>query len=100
MVEFRKFMEDTEIVDLPCVGSRFTWFKGNGTTMSRLDRFFVSNIMIEDWGILDQRVGERYISDHCHIWLKVGKLDWGPKPFRFNSLWFKHKDFIPFLKEE
>ncbi|XP_058754496.1 uncharacterized protein LOC131627673 [Vicia villosa] len=100
MEDFRKFIEEMDLVDIPCIGGKFTWFKGNGTTMSRLDKFLVSNKMIEDWSILDQRVREMDISDHCHIWLNMGKIDWGPKPFRFNNSWFKHGGFLPFLREE
>lgn len=68
--------------------------------MSRLDRFLRSSNMIEDWNIIDQRVGSRDISDHCPIRLNSRKIDWGPKPFRFNNDWFKHEGFKPFIKEE
>lgn len=30
MAMFRGFIEDMNLVDVPCVGGRFTWFKGNG----------------------------------------------------------------------
>ncbi|XP_058766236.1 uncharacterized protein LOC131639797 [Vicia villosa] len=100
MADFRRFIEDMDLMDVACIGGRFTWYKGNGTTMSHLDRFLVSNNMIEDWSFIDQRVGERDVSDHCHIWLNVGKLDRGPKPFRFINTWFNHEGFFPFLKEE
>ncbi|XP_058776293.1 uncharacterized protein LOC131650609 [Vicia villosa] len=99
MEDFKRFIEDMNLLDILFIGGRFTWYKGNGTAMSHLDRFLISNKMIDDWRIIDQRVGERDISDHCHIWLNMGKLDQGPKPFRFNT-WFKHGGFLPFLKEE
>lgn len=30
----------------------------------------------------------------------VDKEDWGPKPFKFNNEWFKHKDFLFFIEKE
>lgn len=38
--EFQSFVKDMELVDLPLLGRRYTWFKSNGSAMSRLDRFF------------------------------------------------------------
>ncbi|XP_058726636.1 uncharacterized protein LOC131597999 [Vicia villosa] len=100
MEDFMRFIDDMELIDLPCVGKKFTWFKGDGTVMSRIDRFLVSSKIIDEWKVIDQRVGARDISDHCHIWLNVGNIDWGPKPFRFNNAWFHHDGFLPFLEEE
>ncbi|XP_050916269.1 uncharacterized protein LOC127131387 [Lathyrus oleraceus] len=34
--------------------------------------------MIEDWNVIDQRVGSRDISDHCPICLNLGKTVWVP----------------------
>lgn len=46
--------------------------------MSRLDRFIVSKGLIEDWLLVDQRVGCRDISDHAPVSLTTGSIDWGP----------------------
>ncbi|XP_058759244.1 uncharacterized protein LOC131632513 [Vicia villosa] len=89
-----------DLVDVPCTGGSNTWFRGNGKAMSRLDRFLLSNKLIEEWNVTDQRVGKRDISDHSPIWLNSGKKNWGPKPFRFNNAWFNHELFKPFIKEE
>lgn len=42
MKDFKKFIKYMELVDIPCVGGIFTWFKANGTMMSYLDKFLVS----------------------------------------------------------
>ena len=42
---FSHFIEDNSLLDLPLCGRRYTWFKGDGTSMSRIDRFLLS----EDW---------------------------------------------------
>ncbi|XP_058784169.1 uncharacterized protein LOC131658938 [Vicia villosa] len=89
-----------ELVDLPTIGGKFTWIKSNGKTMSRLDRFLLSESFIEEWKVDGQHIGERDVSDHASIWLKDNRKDWGPKPFKFNNMWFKHEDFDLFVEEE
>jgi exonuclease III len=44
-IAFSRFIDDTFLIDLPLNGRKFTWYKGNGVTMSRLDRFLLS----EEW---------------------------------------------------
>jgi exonuclease III len=44
-VPFNRFIEDTFLIDLPLSGRLFTWYKGDGITMSRLERFLLS----EEW---------------------------------------------------
>jgi hypothetical protein len=43
LVEFRTFLEELELVDLPLLGRRFTWYHPNGRVMSRIDRMLVSD---------------------------------------------------------
>lgn len=45
-------------------------------------------------------MGKRVLFDHCHVSLKGEGNDWGPKPFRFNNFWFKHKEFSSFVNKE
>jgi hypothetical protein len=42
ITDFQAFVNDMELEDLPVVGRKFTWFHSNGTSMSRIDRSFVS----------------------------------------------------------
>ncbi|CAI8611002.1 unnamed protein product [Vicia faba] len=42
-------------------------------------------------------VGDKDLSDHYHIWIKRGCVDWGPKSFKFFNGWTKHVDFFPFV---
>ncbi|XP_058776661.1 uncharacterized protein LOC131650982 [Vicia villosa] len=100
MEDFWGFVEDMDLVDVNCVGGNFTWFKDNGKAMSRLDSFLLSRNIVEEWEVIDQRIERRDISDHSPIRLNVGKIDWGPKNFRFNNAWFKHEGFMEFIKDE
>ncbi|XP_058763385.1 uncharacterized protein LOC131636808 [Vicia villosa] len=100
MEDFRSFVEEMELIDISCVGGKYTWFRDNGKSMSRLDRFLLTKKLIESWEVVDQRIDNRDISDHAPIRLNVGKIDWGPKPFCFNNSWLKHEDFNDFVEKE
>ncbi|WJX96923.1 hypothetical protein P8452_78057 [Trifolium repens] len=93
MREFSLFMEELELVDLPITGRQFTWFHSNGFTMSRLDRVMVSTDWPRFWGNPTVWVGPRDVSDHRPLILRYDTADWGPKPFRFNNFWLKHRQF-------
>ncbi|MCI24910.1 reverse transcriptase, partial [Trifolium medium] len=68
-VEFTLFIDAMEVVDIPMMGKKFTWSNSDGSAMSRLDRFLLSDGFIEKGSITNQWVGNRDISDHCPIWL-------------------------------
>ncbi|XP_058776748.1 uncharacterized protein LOC131651094 [Vicia villosa] len=89
-----------ELVDVPTIGGKFTCFSSNGRAMSRIERFLLSDSLIEDWKVAGQVIGGREISDHAPIWIKNNKKDWGPKPFKFNNNWLNHNDFGKFVEEE
>jgi hypothetical protein len=38
-VAFNNFIDSTLLIDLPLCGRKFTWYRGDGKSMSRLDRF-------------------------------------------------------------
>ncbi|GAU42970.1 hypothetical protein TSUD_188430 [Trifolium subterraneum] len=96
--EFAQFIDAMELVDIPVFGKKFTWSNSDNSAMSRLDRFLLSEGLIEKGGISNQWVGGRDISDHHPIWLECSNINWGPKPFKFNNFWLDHPDFIPFVK--
>jgi len=39
---FNQFIVENALIDLPLCGRNFTWFKGDGKSMSRIDRFLLS----------------------------------------------------------
>ncbi|KAK2445049.1 hypothetical protein QL285_016023 [Trifolium repens] len=96
--EFCHFSEVMETVDIPVMGKKFTWYNSEGTSMSRLDRFLLSEGFIAKEGITNQWVDNRDISDHCPIWLLHSNLNWGPKPFKFNNCWLDHPEFYSFVQ--
>jgi hypothetical protein len=42
MNRFNSFIMDVELVDLPIAGWSFNWYRGDEITMSRLDRFLLT----------------------------------------------------------
>ncbi|PNX64282.1 cysteine-rich receptor-like protein kinase, partial [Trifolium pratense] len=61
-IPFNRFIDDNSLIDLPLCGRKFTWFKGDGRSMSRLDIFLLPG----EW------------SD---------EEDWGPRPSRMLKCW-------------
>lgn len=96
---FQAFIDDMNLIDLSVLGKHFTWFKPDGTAMSRIDSFLLSEGWINMWCTTAQWVGERDVSDHCPVMLKGDRLNWGPKPYRFNNCWLQHFNFKAFVEE-
>jgi exonuclease III len=71
IISFTQFVEDMEVIDIPVLGKKFTWFSSDGKSMSRIDRFLLSDGFISKFGVSGQWIGNRDISDHCPIWLLV-----------------------------
>ncbi|GKU89268.1 hypothetical protein SLEP1_g3431 [Rubroshorea leprosula] len=99
MEEFNLFVQETGLVDIRLRNRKFTWYRPDGTSMSRLDRFLLSTEMSCMEGDWIQEGIRRSISDHCAIILKSRGVDWGPKPFRVLDVWQHHNDFRKFIDE-
>lgn len=97
--EFRHFVKNMGLVDLPLLGRKFTWIKENGFAMSRLDRFLVSEEWLQEWPNPSQWALDRDVSDHCPIILQHKIINWGPKPFRFNNCWLLKDGFADSVKQ-
>ncbi|GKU96029.1 hypothetical protein SLEP1_g9310 [Rubroshorea leprosula] len=97
--EFKNFIMDSGLIDLPLIGRKYTWYHSNGTSMSRLDRFLVSEEWLLNWEDVRQWGLKRSISDHCPILLKNQKVDWGPKPFKFFDVWMERLGFEKLIQD-
>lgn len=63
MKDFKAFIEEADLVDMPCVGVKITWYNSNGDSMSRLDIFLLSENIIQNWKIVNQHIEKRDISE-------------------------------------
>jgi len=100
MQGFNNFINNMEIVDIPCVGRKYTWYRPNGKAKSRLDRFLMTFEWLQHMPGCKQFVIDRQISNHCALVLKSNVVDWGPKPFRFLDIWQEYKEFGIFVKNK
>lgn len=98
-IPFSQFIDDNSLVDLPLQGRKFTWFKGDGLSMSRLDRFLLSEEWCLDWPNCQQVARLRGLSDHCALVLSESEDDWGPKPSRMLKCWRDIPGYQLFVKE-
>jgi hypothetical protein len=77
---FNNFIEDAKFVDLPLVGHRLTWSRLDGSSMRRLDRFLLLELLLASWFDFSRLTFDRCLSDHCLIALNGDDVNWGPKP--------------------
>ncbi|XP_058742067.1 uncharacterized protein LOC131614510 [Vicia villosa] len=69
--DFSSFIDMMELVDVSVVGCTHTWINASGMASSRIDRFLLSEGIIQAWKIVAQYTGSRDISDHRPIWIKA-----------------------------
>ncbi|GKD80898.1 RNA-directed DNA polymerase, eukaryota, reverse transcriptase zinc-binding domain protein [Tanacetum coccineum] len=74
---FNSFIDDTCLVDLPLGGRSYTWMNKAGTKMSKLDRFLVSNSVMDAFPYLKVTTLARGWSDHIPLMLHNKKVDYG-----------------------
>ncbi|GJX03963.1 putative RNA-directed DNA polymerase [Tanacetum coccineum] len=91
---FNDFISRAGLFDLPLGGRRFTRFSKDGNKVSKLDRFMVSQNFFDIWNDASVSVLCRTLSDHCPIILKVGRPNFGPKPFKVFDKWIGDAGFL------
>ncbi|GLU16530.1 hypothetical protein SLE2022_329610 [Rubroshorea leprosula] len=100
MKDFDLFIETAGLVDSKLINGKFTWYRPDGTAMSRLDRILMTVEMSRMGGEWVQQGLKRNISDHCAIVLKTRTTDWGPKPFRVLDAWQHHPEFRKVVEDK
>lgn len=75
MRDFANFIHYIYLIDVQCKGKSYSWYISDGKSMSRIDRFLLSDSLICDWGIVGQLINKRDLFDHCPIWLIIYKQD-------------------------
>jgi len=81
------FNDDCFLVDLPICRRLFIWYRGDGVTMSCLDKFLLSGNWCSVWPNCIQVAYERSISNHVPLVLNVEDENWGPRPIRMLKCW-------------
>lgn len=86
--DFNNFIINSDLVDVPLEGRRFMRVDKLCSKMKKLDRFLVSNGILNSYPNLIGVVLTRLWSDHAPIVLKEEHRDYGPAPFKLFHSWF------------
>jgi len=97
---FNQFIDGNFLIDLPLYGRNFTWYRGDGVSMSRLDRFLLSESWLSLYPNCFQMALPRSLSDHCPLLLSIDVKNWGPKPLRMLKCWADISGYGDFVKEK
>jgi hypothetical protein len=97
---FNRFIDDNFLIDLPLCGRKFTWYRGDDLSMSRLVRFLFSEEWILTWPNCLQLAQLRGLSDHCARVLESDEDNRGPGPLRMLKCWRDVPGYNLFVREK
>ena len=97
---FNSFIDTTGLVDLPIRGRCFTWMNKACTKLSKLDRFLISEDVIDSLPDIRITALDRIWSDHNPILLHVNRIDFCPSPFKLYNSWLLRDRFDELIKSE
>ncbi|GJT47677.1 RNA-directed DNA polymerase, eukaryota [Tanacetum coccineum] len=95
---FNNFISSNSFIDPPLDGYAFTWSHKSASKMSKLDRFLLSEGLMELFPHLSAICLDKNLSDHRPILLRETCTDYGPTPFRFFHSWFTMDGFDSFVE--
>ncbi|GJW62012.1 RNA-directed DNA polymerase, eukaryota, reverse transcriptase zinc-binding domain protein [Tanacetum coccineum] len=95
---FNSFNGLTGLIDLLIRGRLYTWMNKAGTKLSKVDRFLISDEVLEVLPDIRITVLDRLWSDHTHILLHILKSDFGPIPFKLYNSWLSRDGFDDVIK--
>ncbi|GJU68944.1 RNA-directed DNA polymerase, eukaryota, reverse transcriptase zinc-binding domain protein [Tanacetum coccineum] len=76
----------------------YTWMNKAATKLSKLDRFLISEDILDALPDIRITALDRLWSDHTPILLHVSKSDFGPSPFKIYNSWLLRDDFDEAIK--
>nr|GEW29064.1 RNA-directed DNA polymerase, eukaryota, reverse transcriptase zinc-binding domain protein [Tanacetum cinerariifolium] len=80
---FNTFIDSSGLIEIPMGGRRFTWMDREGSKLSKLDCFLLTDSILDSQPGLVDTVLDHGWSDHNPILLHVQKSNYGPVPFKF-----------------
>lgn len=96
---FNSFITSNNLIDVKMGGSAFTWIKGRGSKMSKLDRFLITESFGDVWPNFEALTETRMYSDHKPIVLKQINRDYGISPFKFFNSWLEEEELEEIVKK-
>ncbi|PWA84778.1 RNA-directed DNA polymerase, eukaryota [Artemisia annua] len=95
---FNTFIDDAHLFEPVLGGHNFTWMNKAGTKMSKLDRFLISQHVMDVFTDVKVTALPRGWSDHTPIMLHCDKVVYGPIPFKFFHSWLQRDGFNDCIK--
>ncbi|XP_056685340.1 uncharacterized protein [Spinacia oleracea] len=95
--DFRSFLQDLHLLEIPYANGKFTWFRGN--SKSKLNRLFVTTEWVGFYPGLKLSLLKRNVSDHCPLLVTILDQNRGSKPSRFLKCWLTHPGCLKTVKE-
>lgn len=98
MEEFEEWINKMGLIELPLLGRKFTWRRGN--SCSNLDRVLIKSQWMQIVEGLKLVGLNCSLLDNVALLVKLEEVNWGPKPFRSIHTWFTHLGFIKLVEDE
>ncbi|XP_026420101.1 uncharacterized protein LOC113316085 [Papaver somniferum] len=98
MQDFRDFVNDEDLIDIPINGAKYTWKSGNANQI-KIDLFIMSGSWEDHFKNVVVTALAPPFSYHKPIKLSCDTVDWGPPPWRFEAMWWFEKDFLDLMKK-
>ncbi|GJW56442.1 putative ribonuclease H-like domain-containing protein, partial [Tanacetum coccineum] len=96
--EFNDFIHSSGLCDLTMGDKRFTRMNNHGSKHSKLDRFLVSNHVLQLWPNSNVTALPCEFSDHTPLLFKNAAPDYGQTSFKLYNSWLDYSEF-PVLLE-
>lgn len=91
--DFNSFIVDAGLKDVRMGGHHFTYFCQREFKLSKLDRFLISQSLVNKLPGISSIALPREISDHCPILLFSSVIKCERSPFRFFNSWIHREGF-------
>ena len=103
METFNEMITEQRLVDIPTINGIYTWNnqrRGKNKIASRIDRFLLSE-QIMNWDVfVEEKIMPAIGSDHWPIRLEIDiKKNLGKKPFKFEAFWLRNPQFLLKIEE-
>ncbi|GJX27561.1 RNA-directed DNA polymerase, eukaryota [Tanacetum coccineum] len=97
--DFNEFILDMELIDLPLGGYQFTWVNSTALKMRKIDRFLITEGLLDRIHNLSANILDKGKPDHRPIFLNEAVEDYGPSPFHFFHSWMECEEFDELVKK-
>lgn len=100
IVNFNQLIDGNFLIDLPLRCHSYTWYRGDRRSMSRIDRFLLSESWCLTWPNCVQMASSRGLSDHCSLQLSIDVENWGPRSLRMLKRWENFPGYKIFVRDK